>query len=94
MTARTLQSQKRARHVALVHAFNRPLLVCMPDQASRVGIDRVIARDALHCRGNELARPRRDAVFSLFFFFFLLFVRDTGNDRRGAVRRYEATVHG
>lgn len=25
MTARTLQSQKRARHVALVYAFNRPL---------------------------------------------------------------------
>lgn len=32
MTGRTLQSQKRARHVALVHAFGRPLLVLMADR--------------------------------------------------------------
>lgn len=57
MTGRALQSQKRARHVALVYAFARPLLVLMADRF--LEIDGNVDLDAEHVH-----RPSSSRAFS------------------------------
>lgn len=60
MTARTLQSQKRARHVALVYAFNRPLHA---GSNAEIGID----ENAQHCYddGPFVVHCTAETIFSV-----------------------------